>query len=113
MKNKTTNNDCKDKNCPIHGNLKTHGRQFTGVVTSDKMRRTVTVSWETRNYIPKYERYERKISKVKAHNPDCIDAKEGDRVKIMECRPLSKMKNFVVVEKIENADTKSTNNSRS
>ena len=32
------------------------------------------------------------------HNPDCIDAKEGNLVKIMECRPLSKTKNFVIVE---------------
>ena len=40
-------------------------------------------------------------SRITAHNPPCIDAKTGDKVKIAECRPLSKTKNFVVVEKEE------------
>ncbi|MBN1455027.1 MAG: 30S ribosomal protein S17, partial [Methanomicrobia archaeon] len=38
-------------------------------------------------------------SKIHAHNPPCINAKVGDIVKIAECRPLSKTKSFVVVEK--------------
>jgi small subunit ribosomal protein S17 len=78
--------------------LKVHGREFVGVVTSDKMSRTVTVAWDRRQFIPKYERYEKKLSKVKAHNPESINAKEGDKVRIKECRPLSKTKNFVVIE---------------
>ena len=40
-------------------------------------------------------------TRVHAFNPLCINAKEGDTVKIIECRPLSKTKNFVVIEKIE------------
>jgi small subunit ribosomal protein S17 len=76
---KTPENVCEDVNCPFHGSLKIHGRQFVGDVTSDKMSKTVTVSWERRSFIPKYERYEKKISKVKAHNPECINAKEGDK----------------------------------
>ena len=40
-------------------------------------------------------------TKIKTHNPPCINAKEGDMVKMMECRPLSKMKNFVVVKKYD------------
>ncbi len=94
---------CEDKNCPFHGNLKVHGRQHTGVVVSAKMNKTITVSWERRIYVPKYERYERKISKVQAHSPACIGAKEGDVVKIMECRPLSKLKTFVVIKVEEEA----------
>ena len=39
-------------------------------------------------------------SRISAHIPDCINAKAGDNVKIMECRPLSKTKKFVVVEVI-------------
>ncbi len=92
---------CVDENCPFHGRLSTRGRTFVGNVTSDKMSKTVTVSWERKIYIPKYERYEKRRSKVKAHNPECINAKMGDKVKIIECRPLSKTKNFVVIEKIE------------
>lgn len=111
QKNKTNNvgiditnppkDTCDDERCPFHGNLKVHGRVFVGKVVSDKMRRTVVVSWERKQYMPKYERFEKKFSKVKAHNPDCIDAKEGDTVKLMETRPISKMKNYVVVDKVE------------
>ncbi len=77
------------------------GKQFEGVVVSAKATKTVSVEWETRSYIKKYERYERRRSKVAAHNPEGIDAKEGDVVRIKECRPLSKTKHFVVTEIIE------------
>lgn len=78
--------------------LKTRGRTFKGVVVSSKAQKTVTVEWMRRVYIPKFERYQIKRSKVKAHNPSEMDAKEGDSVVIRECRPLSKTKKFVVVE---------------
>jgi small subunit ribosomal protein S17 len=89
---------CSDKNCPFHGNLTVHGRILTGIVTSDKMSKTVIVAWARRIYVPKYERYEKRRSSVKVHNPSCIDAKKGDLVRISESRPLSKTKHFVVVE---------------
>lgn len=79
--------------------VQTHGRTFTGTVVSDKMRKTVTVQWARRHFVPKYQRYERRYSKVKAHNPDEIDAKVGDRVTIMETRPISKTKNFIIIKK--------------
>ncbi len=62
------------------------------------MQKTATVEWERRHFLKKYERYEKRRSKVKAHNPICINASEGNIVKIMECKPLSKTKNFVIVE---------------
>ena len=93
--------ECDDKNCPFHGTLKVHGRQIVGTVTSDKMKKTVLVSWERRIYVPKFERYEKKMSKVKAHSSPCLNIKTGDTVRIMSCRPLSKTTNFVVIEKIE------------
>jgi len=77
---------------------RTRGKTITGTVTSDKMSKTVTVTWNRRIYIPKYERYEKKISKVKAHNPEKMNAKKGDVVKIAETRPLSKTKHFMVIE---------------
>ncbi len=92
---------CTDKHCPFHGSLSVHGRIFTGEVVSDRMSKSVSVMWERTIYVPKYERYEKKRSKVKAHNPECIDAKKGDKVKIMQCRPISKTKHFVVIEKIK------------
>ncbi len=93
-------NKCSDVNCPFHGNLSVRGRTFTGKVISSRMSKTVNVEWDRRIYIPKYERYLKKRTRVKAHNPDCISAKEGDMVRIMECRPLSKTKKFTVMEKL-------------
>ncbi len=78
--------------------ISTRGREFVGIVVSDKMQKTVTVEWNRRKYMKKYERYEFKRTKVKAHNPKEIDAKKGDKVRIMETRPISKTKNFTVVE---------------
>lgn len=65
---------------------------------ADKM---VVVEREYLHYVPKYMRYERRRSRIHAHNPPCINAKTGDRVKIAECRPISKTVSFVVVEKME------------
>ncbi len=78
----------------------THGRVFTGTVVSDRMAKTVTVAWERRHYVPKYQRYERRYSKIKAHNPDEIDAKAGDTVIVMETRPISKTKHFLIIKKL-------------
>jgi small subunit ribosomal protein S17 len=93
-----TGKTCSDKNCPFHGNLTARGRILNGIVTSDKMYKTVVVGWTRRLYVPKYERYEKRRSSVKAHNPDCINAMKGDAVRISETRPLSKTKHFVVIE---------------
>jgi len=98
LKTRKPGKDCKDNNCPFHGSLKCRGRSFEGTIVSSRMQKTVNVEWERRNYLRKYERYEKRRSRVKAHNPTCINAVEGDIVKIMECRPLSKTKNFVIVE---------------
>lgn len=92
---------CEDSKCPFHGRLKVRGQVLEGRVVSDKMHSTVVVEREYYRYLKKYERQEKRRSRINAHNPSCIDAKIGDVVKIIECRPLSKTKNFVVVEKLE------------
>lgn len=89
---------CDDINCPFHGTLSVRGQIIEGVVVSDRMQKTVVVKKKYRRYIPKYERYEWRSGKYQAHNPPCINAKVGAKVKIMECRPLSKTKAFVVIE---------------
>ena len=91
---------CEDISCPLHGKLKLRGRTFTGTVIASKMAKTVNVEWPRQIYLSKYERFEKRRSRVKAHVPGCIKVKDGDRVRIAECRPLSKTKNFVVVEVI-------------
>jgi small subunit ribosomal protein S17 len=92
---------CGSSKCPWHGLLKVRGRVFEGKVVSDRAPSTVTVQWDFSSFVPKYERFARKRTKMHAHNPECIDAKMGDVVKIAECRPLSKSKSFVVIEKLE------------
>ena len=93
--------DCQDRKCPWHGKLPVRGRVFQGEVISDKAPKSVAVRWDFVHYIPKYERYERRHSVVHAYNPVCISAKVGDIVRIAECRPLSKTKTFVVIEKVK------------
>jgi small subunit ribosomal protein S17 len=83
--------------------IKTRGRTFTGVVVDAKMQTTATVEWPRRKYVSKYERYMTSRTRVKAHNPQSIDAKKGDIVKLVECRPISKTKHFIIIEKIGQA----------
>ena len=95
------NQKCEDKHCPFHGNAKIRGKIFTGTMIRGDAHKTATVEWSRLFYIPKYERYEKRRTRIKAHNPQCINAKIGDAVKIMECKPISKTKNFVIIEKIQ------------
>ena len=92
---------CDDKNCPFHGTLPIRGRVFDGVVASSKMDKTVVVEREYLQFSKKFVRYERRRGHIPSHNPPCIEAKEGERVRIAECRPISKTVSFVVVEKVE------------
>ncbi len=88
-----------DINCPFHGTNVVRGRVFVGTVTKTDTHRSASVSWERQFYLPKYERYEKRTSKIRVHNPACINAQIGDKVKIAECKKISKTKNFVIIEK--------------
>jgi len=92
---------CNDKNCPFHGTLSVRGRVFEGVVVTSKMDKTAIIEREYLQFSPKYVRYEKRRGHIPSHNPPCINAKEGQHVKIVECRPLSKTVSFVIVEKQE------------
>ena len=91
---------CADIKCPFHGNLSVRGRQFTGTIISTKMRKTAVIEFGRLQFLKKYERYEKRMTRLKVHNPECINAKEGSIVKVVECRPLSKTKNFVIVKNL-------------
>jgi len=91
---------CSDPNCPYHGTLPVRGKILDGTVVSTKMSGTVTVERGHLHYVKKYMRYERRRSRILAHSPPCLELKDGDRVRIAECRPVSKEVSFVAIEKI-------------
>ena len=73
-----------------------------GIVTSDKMDKTVVVTNKDRVKHPLYNKIVDKSVKYKAHDEN-NECGVGDKVQIMECRPMSKDKNWRVVEIIEKA----------
>jgi small subunit ribosomal protein S17 len=79
--------------------LSTRGRTFVGTVISNRMSKTVTVEWDRRKYVPKYQRYEKRRTRVKAHDPFGLQV--GEKVEIVETRPISKTKNFLVTKRLE------------
>jgi small subunit ribosomal protein S17 len=72
-------------------------KERVGVVVSDKMDKTVVVAIENRSPHPKYGKIVVKTNKFKAHDEE-NQAKQGDRVRIRETRPLSKTKRWEVAE---------------
>ena len=77
-------------------------RTVEGRVVSNKMQKTVTVLVERQIKHPLYGKYIRRSTKLHAHDEEGA-CKEGDVVRVSECRPLSKTKNWRVVEVITRA----------
>jgi len=77
-------------------------KERIGVVTSDKMEKSIVVSVERKVKHPKYGKFVKKTTKFVAHDEN-NDCHVGDTVRIMETRPLSKTKNWRLVEVIERA----------
>ena len=98
--------ECKDRLCPVHGDrkLKMRVRTFEGVVIR-KFPGRVTIAFERMLKLPKYERYEKRRTKIHAWLPDCMSGEVGvgDLVLIAETRPISKMIHFVVSKVVRKA----------
>ena len=77
-------------------------KQRVGIVTSDKMDKTITISVERRVKHPIYGKFVKFTKKFKAHD-ETNECKTGDVVRIMETRPLSKTQRWRLVEIIERA----------
>lgn len=73
-----------------------------GIVSSDKMTKTITVSVERKIKHPLYGKFLKKTNKFHAHDEN-NEAGIGDTVRIMECRPLSRTKRWRLVEILEKA----------
>ena len=81
---------------------KTLGHTLTGVVVSDKMDKTIVVAIEDSVKHPLYKKIIKRTVKLKAHDEN-NECSIGDRVRVMETRPLSKEKRWRLVEVIEKA----------
>jgi small subunit ribosomal protein S17 len=77
-------------------------RELRGVVVSDKANKTITVLVERRVMHPVYKKFVKRSKKYHAHDED-NRCKVGDKVRIVECRPISKSKTWRVVT--EGAET--------
>ncbi len=77
-------------------------KQMTGVVTSDKMDKTVVVAVTTTKRHPVYGKVMRLVKKYKAHD-EANECREGDRVLIIESKPISRDKRWSVVSILERA----------
>ncbi len=77
-------------------------KERIGIVTSDKMDKSVVVTEVKRVKHPKYQKFVMRTKKYMAHD-EKNDAHVGDKVRIMETRPLSKHKRWRIVEIIERA----------
>jgi small subunit ribosomal protein S17 len=75
---------------------------FVGLVTSDKMDKTIVVTVSTKRMDRLYKKYVTRTKKYKAHDEN-NEAHIGDKVRIIECRPLSKDKCWRLAEIVERA----------
>jgi len=81
---------------------KTGNRELVGIVTSDKMAKTIVVQVNTKKLHPLYKKYVSRSKKYKAHD-EKNDAHTGDTVRIVESRPISREKCWRLVEIIDRA----------
>jgi small subunit ribosomal protein S17 len=79
-------------------------KERTGTVVSDRMQKTVVVTVERTVTHPKYKKILRRRTNVKAHD-ETNQCRIGDRVLIVECRPLSRDKRWRVSKILERAQT--------
>jgi small subunit ribosomal protein S17 len=82
--------------------MEANKKRFTGLVTSDKMDKTIVVSIHTRALHPLYKKYVTRTKKVKAHD-ERNDAQVGDTVRVVECRRISKDKSWRLEQIVERA----------
>ncbi len=95
-----------DKNCPFTGGLAVKKELLKGKVIRRDINKSATIEWHRPYYIPKYERYEMRRSRLRVHNPPALDAQVGQTVVVARTRPLSKTKNHVIIHVVEETATK-------
>lgn len=99
----TPEETCTDKYCPFHGTTRIRGKITKGVVVSMNSTNTAIIRRDYDQFVKKYQRYERRNSRLACHLPKCLEEtiRVGDYVLVGESRKISKMKSFIVLDKIK------------
>jgi len=94
--------DCNDESCPFHGDTRIRGKITQGIVVSKKSKNTVIIRRDYVQFVKKYQRYERRNTRLACHLPECLtqEIEIGDLVRVGESRKISKTKAFIVLNKI-------------
>lgn len=105
METKTKNTAKKPKEGKTKNVVGTRGRTFQGVVIR-KFPMRITIELERTVYIPKYERFMKKQTRIHARLPKEVEdqVEIGDVVEVRECRPLSKIIHFMFTQVIKKAE---------
>ena len=94
---------CNSPNCLKHGNLRVRGLVQSGTVKSTKAKNTAVVVVPFVHKVSRFERVEKRTSKIHVHVPSCENVKEGDSIEFGECRKISKTKSHVFIRKIKHS----------
>ena len=99
---KAKSEDCNDESCPFHGDTRIRGKITQGIVVSKKSKNTVIIRRDYVQFVKKYQRYERRNTRLACHLPECLtqEIEIGDLVRVGESRKISKTKAFIVLNKI-------------
>lgn len=102
---KQTATAMKEETKKLAGAISTRGRVFQGNVVR-KFHKRIAIEFERTVKVPKFERFMKKKTRIHARLPDELahEINVGDLIKVQECRPLSKMIHFIVIEKVRSAN---------
>ena len=98
--------ECNDSSCPFHGDTRIRGKITQGVVVSKKSRNSIIIRMDYVQFVKKYQRYERRNSRLSCHLPECLrnEVDIGDTVRVGESRKISKTKAFIVLDIITKSE---------
>lgn len=94
------NDEASDKNCPFYGQLNVKKANLVGTVIKKDASGSATIEWVRSKFVPKYERYQFRRSRIRVHNPASINAQLGEKVLVARTRPISKSKHHVIIKVI-------------
>lgn len=91
-------------NTKLDKKINPRGKIFEGLVTK-KFHKRIVIEFERMIYVKKYERYAKLKTKIHARLPETMEKEIniGDLIRVHECRPLSKIIHFVVIQKVKDA----------